>query len=140
MLKIAPDLSWTQLDDVIGLAKEIRLDGIVAANTTISRAGLQTPANELDSMGAGGLSGAPLKNRATEVVRHLCRNLQGQIPVIASGGIFTAADASEKLAAGAALCEVWTGFIYEGPFIVKNICSGLAQTARQHPQNTYPTT
>jgi dihydroorotate dehydrogenase len=127
LLKIAPDLTWTQLDDVIGLAKEINLDGLVATNTTISREGLQTTATELTQIGAGGLSGAPLKQRATEVAQYLCRHLQGQIPVIASGGIFTGADAAEKMAAGAALCEVWTGFIYEGPFIVKSICRHLEQ-------------
>lgn len=126
-LKIAPDLTWSQLDDVIQLAREIKLDGLVATNTTISRDGLQTSRGQLEAVGAGGLSGAPLKKRATEVVRYLCDQLQGEIPVIASGGIFTAADAAEKMATGAALCEVWTGFIYEGPFIVKNICAGLQQ-------------
>ncbi|OLY91670.1 dihydroorotate oxidase A [Cnuella takakiae] len=127
LLKIAPDLEWSQIDDVIALAREIKLDGLVATNTTISRSGLQTPAAALEQIGAGGLSGAPLKERATEVVQYLCSQLKGEIPVIASGGIFTAADAREKLATGAALCEVWTGFIYEGPAIVQQICKGLAR-------------
>jgi dihydroorotate dehydrogenase len=124
LLKIAPDLNQQQLDDVIGLALEIKLDGLVATNTTISRDGLLTSADKLEAIGAGGLSGAPLRGRATEVVRYLCERLQG-IPVIASGGIFTAEDAKEKLDAGAALVQAWTGFIYEGPFIVRRICRGL---------------
>ena len=124
LLKIAPDLNQQQLDDVIGLALEIKLDGLVATNTTISREGLLTTADKLEAIGAGGLSGAPLRERATEVVRYLCERMQG-IPVIASGGIFTVADAKEKLDAGASLVQVWTGFIYEGPFITRRICRGI---------------
>jgi len=124
LLKIAPDLNQQQLDDVIGLALEIKLDGLVATNTTISREGLLTAVDKLEAIGAGGLSGAPLRGRATEVVRYLCERMHG-IPVIASGGIFTAEDAKEKLDAGAALVQVWTGFIYEGPFIVRRICGGF---------------
>jgi dihydroorotate dehydrogenase len=124
LLKIAPDLNQQQLDDVIGLALEIRLDGLVATNTTISREGLLTAADKLETIGAGGLSGAPLRGRSTEVVRYLCERMQG-IPVIASGGIFTAEDAKEKLDAGASLVQVWTGFIYEGPFITRRICRGI---------------
>jgi dihydroorotate dehydrogenase len=124
-LKIAPDLTQEQIDDVIDLALEIKLDGLVATNTTISREGLTTPSSRLMAIGAGGLSGAPLKQRSTEVVKYLCERLKGEIPVMASGGIFTGEDANEKLAAGAALVQVWTGFIYEGPAIVKNICKSL---------------
>jgi dihydroorotate dehydrogenase len=127
LLKIAPDLNQQQLDDVIALALEIRLDGLVATNTTISREGLVTSVERLEAIGAGGLSGAPLRERATEVVRYLCTRLEDRIPVIASGGIFTAADAREKMEAGAALVQVWTGFIYEGPFVVGRICEGLAR-------------
>ena len=125
LLKIAPDLTPQQIDDVIDLAMEIKLDGLVATNTTISREQLQTTGQELETIGAGGLSGAPVRKRATEIVRYIHEKTNGQIPVIASGGIFTAADAKEKLAAGASLVQVWTGFIYEGPAIVKNICNGL---------------
>lgn len=124
-LKIAPDLTKEQLDDVIDLALEIKLDGLVATNTTISREGLTTPDSRLTTIGAGGLSGAPLKQRSTEVLKYLCDRLNGEIPVMASGGIFTGEDAKEKLAAGASLVQVWTGFIYEGPAIVKNICKSL---------------
>lgn len=125
LLKIAPDLNDAQLDDVVALALEISLDGLVAANTTISREGLLTSPDQLEAIGAGGLSGAPLRQRATEVVKYLADRSGGLMPIIASGGIFTAADAREKLTAGAVLVQVWTGFIYEGPFIVNRICRGL---------------
>ncbi len=125
LLKIAPDLSKEQLDDVVDLALEIKLDGIVASNTTISREGLRTQDSRLRTIGDGGLSGFPLKQRSTEVVKYICERLNGQIPVIASGGIFTGADAREKITAGASLVQVWTGFIYEGPSIVKRICNYL---------------
>ena len=125
LLKIAPDLTQEQIDDVIDLALEIKLDGLVASNTTISRAGLTTPETELTAIGAGGLSGLPLKKRSTEVVNYIGDKTGGKIPVIASGGIFTGADAQEKLTAGGSLVQVWTGFIYEGPGIVKRITKHL---------------
>jgi len=125
LLKIAPDLTTSQIDDVIALAREIKLDGLVASNTTISRENLLTPAGEIAHIGAGGLSGRPLKNKANEVVRYIHQHSGGAFPIIGSGGIFTGADAGEKIAAGASMVEVWTGFIYEGPFIVKRICSAL---------------
>jgi dihydroorotate dehydrogenase len=125
LLKIAPDLTNEQLDDVIDLATEIKLDGLVATNTTISRDKLQTSAEKIKAIGAGGLSGLPVKQRSTEVVKYIYQKTNGQIPIIASGGIFTAADAKEKIHAGASLVQVWTGFIYQGPSIVKNICKGL---------------
>ncbi len=125
LLKIAPDLTTEQIDDVIDLALEIKLDGLVATNTTISRTRLTTPDSRLNNIGAGGLSGLPLKQRSTEVVKYICERTKGQLPVIASGGIFTGEDAKEKIAAGASLVQVWTGFIYEGPGIVKRICKFL---------------
>ncbi|HEV3414400.1 MAG TPA: quinone-dependent dihydroorotate dehydrogenase [Puia sp.] len=131
LLKIAPDLNQQQLDDVIALALEIRLDGLVATNTTIGREGLLTSKERLEAIGAGGLSGAPLRERATEVVRYLATNTGGRIPIIASGGIITAEDAREKLDAGASLVQVWTGFIYEGPFIVGRICKSLPSSFHQ---------
>jgi dihydroorotate dehydrogenase len=121
LLKIAPDLSQSQVDDVIGLALEINLDGLVAANTTISREGLLSSPSRLETIGAGGLSGAPLKERSTELVRYIHGQTGGRIPIIASGGVFTGDDAREKIAAGAVLVQVWTGFIYEGPFISRRI-------------------
>lgn len=128
LLKIAPDLTTEQLDDIIELAIEVKLDGLVATNTTISREKLQTTNHELQTIGAGGLSGKPLKQRSTEVLRYLTERLQNKIPVIASGGIFSGDDAKEKFEAGASLIQVWTGFIYEGPSIVKNICKKLANS------------
>jgi dihydroorotate dehydrogenase len=125
LLKIAPDLTQEQIDDVIALALEIKLDGLVASNTTISRDQLQTTNHKLQTIGAGGLSGLPVKARSTEIVKYIHQKTKGQIPIIASGGIFTGADAKEKLDAGASLVQVWTGFIYEGPSIVKNICSEI---------------
>lgn len=125
LLKIAPDLTSEQLDDIIGLALEIKLDGIVAANTTISREQLQTSNLKLQMIGTGGLSGSPLKNRSTEIVKYIHQKTNGQISIIASGGVFTAEHAKEKFEAGASLVQVWTGFIYEGPAIVKKICKSL---------------
>lgn len=125
LLKIAPDLTNEQLDDVIDLSSEIKLDGLVATNTTISREELSTNVQRLSAIGSGGLSGLPVKQRSTDVVKYIHQKTNGSIPIIASGGIFTAADAKEKLNSGASLVQVWTGFIYEGPAIAKKICNGL---------------
>ena len=127
LLKIAPDLTKEQLDDVIDLALEIKLDGIVATNTTITRDGLTTDNSHFTIIGAGGLSGKPLQKRSTEVVKYIFEKTKDEIPIIASGGIFTGIDAKEKLDAGASLVQVWTGFIYEGPAIVKKICKHLSK-------------
>jgi dihydroorotate dehydrogenase len=125
LLKIAPDLSKDEINDVVDLALEIKLDGLVASNTTIYRKLPNTSPRVLEKLGLGGLSGLPLKNKSTDVIKYITKKTNGQIPIIASGGIFTAADAKEKIAAGASLIQVWTGFIYEGPSIVKNICNGI---------------
>ena len=125
LLKIAPDLTNEQLDDIVAVVRETGLAGIVATNTTISRAALRTAKAQVEAHGAGGVSGAPLRARATEVVSYLHKASGGSIPIIAVGGIFTAADAQEKLDAGASLVQVYTGFVYEGPGIAKKICAGL---------------
>jgi dihydroorotate dehydrogenase len=125
LLKIAPDLSLLQLDEIANLALEMKLDGLVATNTTISRQGLVTNKSIVEEIGAGGLSGKPVQERSTEVLRYLHQKTGGKIPLIGSGGVFTAHDATQKISAGARLVQVWTGFIYEGPAIVKNICNGL---------------
>jgi dihydroorotate dehydrogenase len=132
LLKIAPDLNKEQLDDIIELSFEINLDGLVATNTTVSRKYLKTTAQRINKIGAGGLSGKPLMERSTEVLHYLTAQLHGNIPVIASGGIFSGADAKEKFDAGASLVQVWTGFVYEGPSIAKNICHYLAETQTDH--------
>lgn len=125
LLKIAPDLSEAQLDDIVSLSEEINLSGLIATNTTIGRSGLATPQAEIEKAGAGGLSGKPLKKRSTEVVAYLTARLGQRVPVIASGGIFSGSDAKEKLDAGASLVQLWTGFIYEGPAIAGKICRSL---------------
>ncbi len=125
LLKIAPDLSNEQLDDVLDILKETKLAGIVATNTTIDRNLIKANAEEIAEIGPGGLSGKPLRKRSTEVVKYIATKTNGELPIIAVGGIFTAADAQEKLDAGASLVQVYTGFIYEGPSLAKNICKSL---------------
>lgn len=121
LLKIAPDLTDGQLDDIISILQSTGIDGVVATNTTISRDGLETPAGKLQRMGAGGLSGKPLTERSTEVIRYLRSKLGKNFPIIGVGGIMTPSDAIDKLRAGADLVQIYTGFIYEGPGIVKRI-------------------
>jgi dihydroorotate dehydrogenase len=127
LLKIAPDLTNEQLNDIIDIVNETKIDGVIATNTTISRDELKTSDSKLKTIGAGGLSGKPLTKRATEVVRYLSEKSNKSFPIIAVGGIYTAEDALEKLNAGASLVQVYTGFIYEGPGIVKRINKGLLQ-------------
>ena len=121
LLKISPDLNQNDLDDIIDLAMEIKLDGLVAANTTISRKNLITPEKEITEIGAGGLSGKPLREESTKIISYIHKQTKQTIPIIGSGGIFSANDAKEKFQNGASLIQVWTGFIYEGPGIVKKI-------------------
>jgi dihydroorotate dehydrogenase len=125
LLKIAPDLTDGQLDDIIEIVNETKIDGVIATNTTIDRSALTTPQDEVENIGAGGVSGKVLKNRSTEVIRYLSEKSGKSFPIIGVGGIFTAEDAIEKLEAGAALVQVYTGMIYEGPGIVKEIKKGL---------------
>jgi dihydroorotate dehydrogenase len=123
LLKISPDLNQNDLDDIINLALEIKLDGLVAANTTITRNNLITSQEEIEKIGAGGLSGKPLAEVSTKITEYIYKRSGGKIPIISSGGIFTSTDAKEKFDKGASLVQVWTGFIYEGPAIVKKILS-----------------
>jgi dihydroorotate dehydrogenase len=123
-LKIAPDLTQQQIDDVIDLAMEIKLDGLIATNTTIRREGLVHKLG-FGNQESGGLSGKPLQKRSTAIVKYINEKTNGEMPVIASGGVFNGEDAKEKFDAGAALVQVWTGFIYEGPAIVRKICRSL---------------
>jgi len=124
-LKIAPDLNEPQLDDIIEIVEATGIQGVIATNTTIERQPLQMDAEQVSAIGAGGLSGQPLGQRATDVIRYLYEKSGKKLFIIGVGGIATAKDAREKLAAGAQLLQVYTGFIYEGPAMVKKIVQGL---------------
>lgn len=121
LLKIAPDLTDGQLDDILEIVKTTKIDGVIATNTTISRAGLNTSENRIKEIGNGGLSGKPVKERSTEVIRYLFDKSGGQLKIIGVGGICSAADAIEKLRAGACLVQVYSGMVYEGPSLIKKI-------------------
>lgn len=125
LLKIAPDLTNAQLDDILDIVRQTQLAGIIATNTTIARNGLKTSALEVDEIGAGGLSGTPVRHRSTEVIRYLYQHSQGKITIIGVGGIASAADAREKLEAGAALVQVYSGMVFRGPGLVKEILKDL---------------
>ncbi len=138
-VKIAPDLSWEAIADIISLAKTYQLAGIIATNTTIRRDGLKTQV--IDQTGkspqeeAGGISGEPLRDRSTEVIRFIWQQTQGQMPTIGVGGIFSPEDAWEKITAGASLIQVYTGWIYEGPLMVRRILTGLLSKLEQNGLN-----
>lgn len=121
LLKIAPDLNADQLNDIVEILKTTKTDGVIATNTTISRDGLATSDTKVTALGMGGLSGKPLTEKSTEVIRYLRKNLGPDYPIIGVGGIMNPQDALDKLNAGADLIQVYTGFIYEGPGIVKRI-------------------
>lgn len=128
LLKIAPDLTNEQLDDIADIVRATGLDGVIATNTTIARTGLRTPESTVTAMGAGGLSGAPVQARATEVIRYLREKLGTEPVIIGVGGIDSAAAAQEKLDAGANLVQVYSGLVYEGPGLVRGILKKLALT------------
>jgi dihydroorotate dehydrogenase len=121
LLKIAPDLTNEQLDDIVEIVTETQIDGVIATNTTISREGLKTDMQEVEAIGAGGLSGKAVRDRSTEVIRYLHKKSAGAFPIVGVGGVNTGEDAIAKLEAGASLVQVYTGFIYEGPSMVKKI-------------------
>lgn len=121
LLKIAPDLSNDQLDDIVDIVSETKIDGVVATNTTISRDGLKSEATKLNDIGNGGLSGIPLRERSTEVIRYLSNKSNRVFPIIGVGGIHSAADAIDKIEAGATLVQLYTGFVYQGPELIKRI-------------------
>ena len=125
-LKIAPDLTDGQLDDIVDIVLSEKVDGVVATNTTISREGLATDSETVSAMGPGGVSGAPVRERATEVIRHLAAKSQGQFPIIGVGGIDSVEAAQEKLDAGASLVQVYSGMIYQGPGLPSRLVQGLA--------------
>lgn len=121
LLKIAPDLTDNQLDDIVEIVKDSKIDGVIATNTTISRDGLTTPKSEVEEIGMGGLSGKPLTERSTAVIKYLHTKSNGSFPIIGVGGIHSAKDAIDKLDAGASLVQLYSGFIYEGPALIKAI-------------------
>lgn len=125
LLKIAPDLTNEQLLDIIDIVATTKIDGVIATNTTISRDGLQTEHETVEKIGAGGLSGKPLTSRSTEVIRFLSEKSNRAFPIVGVGGIHSAADALEKIEAGASLVQLYTGFIYEGPGLIKKINKAL---------------
>jgi len=127
LLKIAPDLTDQQLDDIIEIVSESKIDGVIATNTTISRDGLKTEESAIEEIGNGGLSGKPLGKRATEVIRYLNEKSHAAFPIIGVGGIMSPEDAMEKLAAGASLVQLYSGFIYEGPGLIKRINKAILQ-------------
>ncbi len=121
LLKISPDLNEKQLDETLEIVDRLKIDGIVATNTTVSREGLKTPAEQIKAIGKGGMSGAPLTARSREVVRYVHEKSKGKIPIIAVGGIMSVQDALNMLDAGASLIQLYTGFIYEGPGLARRI-------------------
>jgi len=125
-VKIAPDLTFSQIDDVLEVIQETNCAGIIATNTTIDRSNIKTKIDE-----QGGLSGKPLRKRSTEIIRYIYKKTNGKIPIIGVGGVFKAKDAYEKIKAGASLVQVYTGFIYEGPSCLKNINKGLVAMMRR---------
>lgn len=135
-VKIAPDLEWGAIVDIINLVKTYKLAGIIATNTTISREGLKTQIIEktgnTPQQEAGGISGVPLRQRSNEVIRFIYQQTQGQIPIIGVGGIFTAEDAWQKITAGSSLIQVYTGWIYGGPMMVRRILVGLLSKLEEH--------
>ncbi len=120
-LKIAPDLTDSQLDDIVDIVQSTKIAGVIATNTTVSRSDLKTDKTLIDAIGAGGLSGKPVRQRSTDVVKYLAEKGQKQFAIIAVGGIHSAEDALEKINAGADLVQLYTGFIYEGPGLIKKI-------------------
>ncbi len=127
LVKLSPDLKNEELDLIVAVVKELSIDGIIATNTTTGRDNLSTSLPEVNACGEGGLSGKPLATRSTEMIEHLFRLTHGQLPIIGVGGIFTATDAWEKIGAGASLVQLYTGFIYQGPCVAKEINDGLAK-------------
>ena len=131
LVKIAPDLNERELESIVEIALRANLDGIIATNTTTSRAGLKTPPTKVATYGEGGLSGAPLRSRSTAVIASLYRLTRGRMAIIGVGGVFTARDAWEKISAGASLVQLYTGLIYQGIAVARDINDGLAEILKQ---------
>ena len=131
LLKIAPDVTDEQLADIISILREIEMSGIIATNTTLARADLKTADATVEAIGAGGLSGAPLTVRSRMIVKRLHDELKGQVPIIGVGGVMCGEDAWQMILAGASLVQVYTGFIYGGPGMVRDINRHIAKQLKQ---------
>ncbi|WP_392347192.1 quinone-dependent dihydroorotate dehydrogenase [uncultured Polaribacter sp.] len=127
LLKIAPDLNNSQLDEIIELVAETKIDGVIASNTSTTRDNLNASKERLQEIGNGGVSGLPIKDQSTQVIKYLAETSNKSFPIIGVGGIHSAEDALEKLKAGADLVQVYTGFIYEGPGLIKKINKALLE-------------
>jgi dihydroorotate dehydrogenase len=132
LVKVAPDLSFEALDEIVELALVRGLAGIVATNTTINRPETKDQTTQRVYAETGGLSGRPLRRRSTEIIRHLYRQTKGKLPIIGVGGIFNAADAWEKITAGASLIQIYTSLVYRGPGVAKEIAAGLLERMEEH--------
>jgi dihydroorotate dehydrogenase len=125
LLKIAPDLSFQQLDEIVDIINETKLDGVIASNTTIDRSNLKSDSSFVENIGNGGLSGKAVTNKSTELIKYLSKKSNGSFVIVGVGGIHSEKDAIDKLDAGASLIQLYTGFVYQGPSIVKNINKAL---------------
>lgn len=132
LLKIAPDVTDEQLADIVSILREIKMSGIIATNTTLSRADLNTDPQKVDQIGAGGLSGSPLTLRSREIVKQLHGELQGAVPIVGVGGVMNGEDAWQMILSGASLVQVYTGFIYGGPGMVRDINRHISGRLKQH--------
>jgi dihydroorotate dehydrogenase len=132
LLKISPDLNFAQIDEVIEIVTETKIDGFVATNTTTGRYNLTETNENIRKIGNGGMSGQPLRDRSTEIIRYISKKTGGKIPIIGTGGVMSPADALEKIEAGASLVQIYTGFIYEGPLLVKQINKAILKVQWDH--------
>ncbi len=131
-LKISPDLNLKQVDETLNIVEKTKIDGLVVSNTTVSREGLKTDNEEVHKIGNGGLSGVPIRDRSTEMIRYISQKTNKKLPIIGVGGILSAKDALEKLDAGASLIQIYTGFIYSGPGLVKRINKACIKRLKKH--------
>ncbi len=131
LIKIAPDLSESEIESIVDICLRLKIAGIIATNTTISRENLQSSKIEIEKIGTGGLSGKPLKNRSNEVIKQIYKFSKGKLPVVGVGGVFTAQDAFEKIAAGACLVQAYTGFVYQGFTFARDVNFGLVKILRE---------
>jgi len=132
LLKIAPDLNEAQLDEIIELVQVTKIEGIIASNTSVSRTHLKTPQTSLEAIGNGGVSGQPIKDKSTQVIKYLSEKSQKAFPIIGVGGIHSEQDALDKIAAGADLVQIYTGFIYEGPALIKRINKAILKASLKY--------